>query len=138
MPATSCFESQQQDESSFGLITLDIKASLGLTEKTTMKGTKAKPTVVLWGSGTPPREFLHVDDPADACLLLMNNYDENEIFNIGGGKGFTIRELAEVTAKIFGFQGELLWDTSKPNGTPQKLLDISRLNQHGWKTKIGL
>ena len=138
LAATNCFEPLQQDESSFGLIPLDIKTSLGLTEKTTMKGTKTKPTVVLWGSGTPRREFLHVDDLADACLFLMNNYDENEIINIGVGEDFTIRELAEVTAKIVGFQGELLWDTSKPDGAPQKLLDISRLNQLGWKAKIRL
>ena len=138
LAATNCFESLQQDESSFGTIPLDIKISLGLTEKTTMNGTKAKPTVVLWGSGTPRREFLHVDDLADACLFLMNNYDESEIINIGGGKDLTIRELAEAIAKIVEFQGEVVWDTSKPDGTPQKLLDVSRLNQLGWKAKISL
>jgi GDP-L-fucose synthase len=138
LAATNCFEALQLDESSFGLIPLDIKTSLGLTEKTTMKGTKAKSTVVLWGSGTPRREFLHVDDLADAGLYLMNNYDENEIINIGVGKDFTIRELAEATAKIVGFQGEVVWDTSKPDGTPQKLLDVSRLNQLGWEAKISL
>jgi len=138
LAATNCFESLQQDESSFGTIPLDIKISLGLTEKTTMKGTRTKPTVVLWGSGTPRREFLHVDDLADACLFLMNNYDESEIINIGVGKDFTIRELAEATAKIVGFQGKIVWDTSKPDGTPQKLLDVSRLNQLGWKATISL
>lgn len=138
LAATNCFEAIQQDESSFGLIPLDIKNSLGLTGKITMKGTKAKQTVVLWGSGTPRREFLHVDDLADACLFLMNNYDENEIINIGVGKDFAIRKLAEVTAKIVGFQGEVVWDKSKPDGAPQKLLDISRLNQLGWKAKISL
>jgi Nucleoside-diphosphate-sugar epimerases len=138
LAATNCFEALQQDESFFGLIPWDIKTSLGLTEKTTMKEAKATPTVVLWGSGTPRREFLHVDDLADACLFLMNNYDESEIINIGVGKDFTIRELAEATAKIVGFQGEVVWDTSKPDGTPQKLLDISRLNQLGWKAKISL
>jgi GDP-L-fucose synthase len=134
LAATNCFEALQQDECFFG----PIPFSLGLTEKTTMKGTKAKPTVVLWGSGTPRREFLHVDDLADACLFLMNNYDKSEIINIGVGKDFTIRELAEATAKIVGFQGEVVWDTSKPDGTPQKLIDVSRLNQLGWKAKISL
>jgi GDP-L-fucose synthase len=138
LAATNCFEALQQDESFFGPIPLDIKTSLGLTGKTFMKGTKAKPTVVLWGSGTPRREFLHVDDLADAGLYLMNNYDEGEIINIGVGKDFTIRELAETTAKIVGFQEEVVWDTSKPDGTPQRLLDVSRLNQLGWKAKISL
>ena len=100
-----------------------------------MKGTKAKPTVLLWGSGTPRREFLHVDDLADARLFLMNIYDESEIINIGVGKDFTIHELAEATATIVGFQGEFLWDRLKPDGTPQKLLGVSRLNQLGWKAK---
>ena len=138
LAATNRAEALQHDESSFGLIPLDIKTALGLTEKTTMKATKAQPTVVLWGSGTPRREFLHADDLADACLFLMNNYDESGIINIGVGKDFTIRELAELTSKIIGFQGELVWDTSKPDGTPQKLLDVSRLKHLGWKAKISL
>lgn len=100
-----------------------------------MKGTKAKPTAVLWGSGTPRREFLHVDDLDDACLFLMKIYDENEIINICVGKDFTIHELAEATAKIVGFQGEVVWERLKPAGTPQKLLGASRLNQLGWKAK---
>ncbi|WAC08304.1 MAG: GDP-L-fucose synthase [Thermodesulfobacteriota bacterium] len=138
LAAANRIEALKQDELSFGTIPVDIKTSLGLTRKTSMQGTPAKPTVVLWGSGTPRREFLHVDDLADACLFLMNNYDEREIINIGIGKDFTIRELAETTARIVGFQGEVLWDASKPDGTLQKLLDVSRLNRLGWKAKISL
>jgi GDP-L-fucose synthase len=138
LAAANFFEAIQQDESSFGVIPADIKLGLGLTEKTTIKETKAKPTVLLWGSGTPRREFLHVDDLADACLYLMNKYDESEIINIGIGKDFTIREIAEATAKIVEFHGEVVWDTSKPDGTPQKLLDVSRLNRLGWKAKISI
>jgi GDP-L-fucose synthase len=138
LSATNCFESIRQDESFFGPIPLDIKISLGLTEQTTKKKIKQNHTVILWGSGTPRREFLHVDDLADACLYLMNNYDESEIINIGVGEDFTIREVAETSAKTVGFQGEVVWDTSKPDGTPQKLLDVSRLNQLGWKATISL
>lgn len=138
LAATNCFESIRQDESFFGPIPLDIKISLGLTEQTTKKKIKQNPTVILWGSGTPRREFLHVDDLADACLNLMNNYDESEIINIGVGEDFTIRELAATSAKIVGFQGKVIWDTSKPDGAPQKLLDVSRLNQLGWKATISL
>jgi len=138
LAAANRIEALQQDELFFGTIPVDIKTSLCLTRKTSMKGTGAKPTVVLWGSGTPRREFLHVDDLADACLFLMNNYDEREIINIGIGKDFTIRELAETTARIVGFHGEVVWDASKPDGTLQKLLDVSRLNHLGWKAKISL
>ena len=95
----------------------------------------------LWGSGTPFREFLHVDDLADACLFLMERYDSKDIgefVNIGLGKDLTIRELAEVIRKIIDFKGDIIWDTSKPDGTPRKLLDISNLTDLGWKPKISL
>ena len=96
------------------------------------------PVVVIWGTGSPRREFLHVDDLADATLFLMQNYDSPEIVNVGTGEDLTIRELAETIARISGFQGRMVLDTSKPDGTPRKLLDVSRINALGWKAKIPL
>ncbi len=93
---------------------------------------------VVWGTGTPRREFLHVDDLADACIFLMNNYDQNEIVNIGIGEDLTIRELAELISGIVGFRGKLRFDTSKPDGTLVKRLDISKLKSIGWRAKISL
>jgi GDP-L-fucose synthase len=95
-------------------------------------------TVTIWGTGAPRREFLHVDDLADACVLLMKNYDESEIINIGVGKDITIRELGELISDIVGFQGSIEYDPSKPDGMPQKLLDVSRLGELGWRAKISL
>lgn len=100
--------------------------------------TRGDQAVTLWGTGTPRREFLHVDDLADACVFLMHHYDEPDIINIGVGKDLTIRELGELIKKIVGFQGELQWDTSKPDGTPRKLLDVTRLTQLGWQARISL
>lgn len=97
-----------------------------------------KAEVVVWGTGKPRREFLHVDDLADACVFLMNGYDDPEITNIGVGEDVTIRELAEMLKEIVGYEGELTFDTSKPDGTPQKLLDVSKLTKLGWKPKISL
>ena len=94
--------------------------------------------VALWGTGTPRREFLHVDDLADACLYLMNSYDEGEIINIGSGKDLTIRELAEIAREIVGYRGKISWDSSKPDGTPQKLLEVEKLSEAGWRSRIGL
>lgn len=96
------------------------------------------PSVTCWGDGTPLREFLYVDDLANLCIFLMNNYNENETVNAGTGKEITIKELTELVAKIVGYNGEILWDTSKPNGTPRKLLDISKTKKLGWKYKIEL
>lgn len=90
------------------------------------------PQVTCWGSGTPLREFLYVDDLADACIFLMNNYSGNETVNVGTGKELSIRELTELTAKVIGYEGEILWDTEKPDGTPRKLLDVSKLKGLGW------
>ena len=95
-------------------------------------------SVVLWGSGSPRREFLHVDDLAAACIFLLERYDDEIPLNIGCGQDITIRELAETIARITGFQGALEWDTTKPDGTPQKLLDTSRINDLGWKPMISL
>src|SRR3972149_1900607 len=94
--------------------------------------------VVVWGSGTPKREFLYVDDLADACLFLMNNYSGNETVNVGSGIEVTIKELAEGIKDAIGFNGEIVFDPSKPDGTPRKLLDSSKLTAMGWKAKTGL
>ena len=87
---------------------------------------------VCWGDGSPIREFLYVDDLANCCVFLMNNYSGNETVNIGTGKGITIKELSEMVANIVGYTGEIEWDTSKPNGTPVKILDVSKVNAMGW------
>lgn len=94
-----------------------------------------KKEVVLWGTGSPKREFLFVEDLADALIFLMNHYDHSEIINIGVGKDLNIKELSEIIKKIVGFKGKVVWDSKKPNGTPRKLLDITKLNKLGWKAK---
>ena len=95
-------------------------------------------TVTLWGTGTPRREFLHVDDMADACVFLMQHYSGEEIVNIGTGTDLPIAELAEKVRSVVGFEGEIVWDTSKPDGTPRKLVDTSKINAMGWQPKIPL
>jgi GDP-L-fucose synthase len=95
-------------------------------------------TVPVWGTGTPRREFLHVHDLASACRFLLENYNEPEIVNVGFGSDVTIRELVELICEIVGFKGELVFDASKPDGTPRKLLDTSRLTQLGWRPQISL
>lgn len=94
--------------------------------------------VTCWGTGAPLREFLYVDDLADACVFLMNNYSGNETVNLGTGKELTIKELAELVADVIGYEGEIKWDTTKPDGTPRKLLDVSKLEGLGWKYKTEL
>lgn len=94
--------------------------------------------VVIWGTGKPLREFLYVDDLADACVYLMNTYSGNETVNLGTGKELTIKELAELVKKIIGFKGEITFDPSKPDGTPRKLLDVSKLEKLGWHYKTEL
>ena len=94
--------------------------------------------VVIWGTGKPRREFLHVDDLADALLYLMNNYNGDQFVNVGVGKDISILELAELIKDIVGFEGEIVNDLSKPDGTPRKLLDVSRLNELGWEAQISL
>lgn len=98
----------------------------------------AKRPVVLWGTGSPYREFLHVDDLADACVFLMEGYSGSEIVNIGAGSDIMIRELAGMVQRAVGYDSEVIWDTTKPDGTPRKLLDVSRLKGLGWSAKIGL
>ena len=94
--------------------------------------------VVVWGSGTPMREFLFVDDLAEACVFLMQNYNDAETVNIGTGEDVTIKELAETIKKTVCFEGELVFDATKPDGTPRKLLDVSKINNLGWKHKVNL
>lgn len=95
-------------------------------------------SVVIWGTGTPKREFLHVDDLADACVFLMQNYSGNETVNVGSGAEVTIRELAEMIREITGFTGEIVFDPTKPDGTPRKLLDSTKINAMGWHAKTPL
>lgn len=103
----------------------------------TAKRTHA-PTVTIWGTGTPKREFLHVDDLAEACLYLMQTYNEKGLVNIGTGTDVTILELAELIRQITGYQGEIVLDAAKPDGTPRKLMDVSKLSAAGWRAKIDL
>jgi GDP-L-fucose synthase len=97
-----------------------------------------EPQVEIWGTGTPRREFLHVDDLAAACLFLMDNYNEAQFLNIGVGEDVTILELAEMIKKITGYKGKIVTNTSMPDGTPRKLMDVSRINNLGWKASISL
>ena len=96
------------------------------------------PSVPLWGTGSPKREFLHVDDLAEACVHLMDTYDGEAWVNIGTGEDLSIKELAELICDIVGYDGQLDWDTSKPDGTPRKLMNVDRVNALGWKARIGL
>ena len=96
------------------------------------------PEVLVWGTGTPRREFLHADDLADACVFLLKNYDSSELINIGSGTDVTIRELAELVCEVLGYDGTLAFDPTKPDGTPRKLMDSSRLFALGWKPRIPL
>lgn len=112
-----------------------LPAMLRRFHEATLSGAEA---VTLWGSGTPRREFLHVDDLAAACVFLLESYDGDIPLNVGCGEDITIRNLAETIARVTGFKGNLEWDASKPDGTPQKLLDTTRINQLGWSPTIGL
>lgn len=97
-----------------------------------------KTEVILWGTGTPLREFLHVDDLADACFFLLKNYNEALFVNVGTGEDLSIFDLAKMVQRVVGFNGKIVLDSSKPDGTPRKLMDVSRINQMGWKAKIDL
>ena len=118
----------------FDLETSHVLAAL-LRKAHEAKASKAKELVV-WGSGKPRREFLHVDDVASACLCLLDKYDSPEIINVGCGEDITVRDLAELICDIVGFDGDLAWDTTKPDGTPQKLLDVTKLSKLGWRATI--
>ena len=95
-------------------------------------------TMTLWGTGSPRREFLHADDLADACLMLLETYSSPEIINVGSGEDVTIKELAELVRRAVGYEGEIVWDTTQPDGTPRKLMDGSRIRALGWKPRIDL
>jgi GDP-L-fucose synthase len=97
-----------------------------------------RPSVPIWGTGTPKREFLYIDDLADACVFLMENYDSSEILNIGVGEDISINDLAILIKEIVGYKGDIVYDSSKPDGTPRKLLDVTRLHSLGWKAKTSL
>lgn len=94
--------------------------------------------VVCWGTGTPLREFMYVEDLADACIFLMDHYSGNETVNVGTGKELSIRELTELVARVIGYHGKILWDATKPDGTPRKLLDVTKLTKMGWNHKVDL
>ena len=133
-------EKLKREESVYGPIPDYLKNAIGINPSTNQPSNSSthQPAVVLWGTGRPRREFLHVDDLAAACLFLMKHYDESEIINIGWGQDQTILELAELIAEVVGYTGDIKWDNSKPDGTPQKLLDVSRLTQLDWQAKIEL
>src|SRR5438094_4543652 len=120
----------------FDLETSHVLAAL-LRKAHDAKIRKAK-EVIVWGSGKPRREFLHVDDLASACLFLLEKYDSPAIINVGGGEDSAIRHLADLICDVVGFDGELAWDTTKPDGTPRKLLDITKLRALGWHPTISL
>ena len=97
-----------------------------------------EPTVEVWGTGEAKREFLHVDDLADAAIHLMDNYNSTQVINIGTGKDVSIRDLAYTIANVVGYQGDIIWDRTKPDGTPRKLLDVTKAKDYGWESKISL
>jgi GDP-L-fucose synthase len=139
-------EAIEKNEARFGPIPDDLRTALCLAPHTS-RHTPCLPQVILWGSGRPRREFLHVDDLADACLFLIENFSASDLeardfpnflVNIGCGKDMTIRELAVLIKEIVGFEGEISFDRTKPDGTPQKLLDISAMTSLGWSPKISL
>jgi GDP-L-fucose synthase len=140
LAAAGRWDEIKKEEATFGPIPDDIKSSLGINPSTNrpINAPTHQPEVILWGTGAPRREFLHVDDLADACLFLMKHYQESDIINVGWGQDETIRELAGLISDIVGFEGSIQWDTDKPDGTPQKLLDVSRLSKLGWQPKIKL
>lgn len=133
LAAAGDFEAVAADEKRFGAIPDDLKEALGLPPFP-----KCDPKVVLWGTGTPRREFLHVDDMADACVYLMFQSESTELTNIGVGEDVTIKELSEMIRKFVGFTGEVVFDADKPDGSPRKLMDVSRLSAQGWQAKVGL
>ena len=144
LAAQGDLEGIHRDETRFGSIPLEFKTSLGIPTEASARVLPANAErqtpngVVIWGSGSPRREFLHVDDLAEACLLLMERYSEESQINIGAGEDRTIREVAEMIRDLIYPQAEIIFDSAKPDGTPQKLLDSRRLQQLGWKDKIPL
>ncbi|KAF0190262.1 MAG: hypothetical protein FD167_6156, partial [bacterium] len=112
-----------------------IPALINKIHKAKTNGTKS---ITIWGTGTPKREFLFVDNLANACVYLMQNYNDSEIINIGAGEDITIKELAETICRVIDYKGKLEFDKTKPDGTPRKLLDVTKINKLGWKAKTSL
>jgi GDP-L-fucose synthase len=119
-------------------VTSGLKRSAPPTSSERSERSSPVSSVTLWGTGAPMREFLHVDDLADACVYLMNHYEDSKIINIGCGKDISISELADLIRDIVGFKGTVRYDRTKPDGTPRKLLDVSKLKALGWQPKISL
>jgi len=130
----------QRDEQVYGPIPDDILHMLAVRRDGDALAIDAarQTAVMLWGSGSPCREFLYVDDLARACLFLLENYSDEMALNVGVGEDVTIKQLAGIVQQIVGFDGEVVWDADKPDGTPRKLLDVSRINKLGWKAQTGL
>ncbi len=128
-----------KDEEIHGSIPADILEMLALKRfGDTFSILENEPRVMLWGSGLPRREFLHVNELADAVVFLMKTYDNGEIINVGVGADVAIRDLAEIVQNVVGFDGKVIWDDSKPDGTPRKLMDVSRINSLGWENTVSL
>lgn len=147
LASTGNLSALQRDEQRFGRIPCDVRAAIGLSEdSSSISKTAEQINVIVWGSGTPKREFLHVDDLAGACVHILslpssifdNQFaqQENPLFNIGTGTDLTIRELAELIKEVVEYDGAIVWDSSKPDGTPRKVLDTSKVNQLGWQANI--
>ena len=145
------WEEIQKDEETYGAIPDEVKQSMGTIpsfSSAQKQSSDFNPSVILWGSGNPLREFLHVDDLADACVYLSKFEDDNlrdffdvnntPLINIGCGEDLTIKKTAEMIAEVVGYKGAVRWDTNKPDGTPQKLLDISKIRRLGWEPTIDL
>jgi GDP-L-fucose synthase len=123
-------------EDNFDLETSHVLAAL--LHKFHLAKERRQSHVVLWGTGSPLREFLHVDDLAEACLFLLENYDSPELVNIGYGEDITVRDLAGLVGRVVGYEGKIEWDSTRPDGTPRKLLDVSKLAKLGWKARTPL
>ena len=134
----------EKDSKIFGKIPDDIKTSICLSDEFSISSSTHKPHVILWGSGRPMREFLHVDDMAEACLFVMSLEEENfksphpSFFNVGSGIEHSIKETADMVSKTVGYSGNIVFDSSKPDGTPRKLLDVSRMKSFGWAPQYSL
>ena len=138
LAAKGDWEGIQKDDARYGPIPKDLRAAIGVTAENRQSSIVNRQSLLLWGSGTPKREFLYVDDLADACIFVMNQYDESDIINIGCGEDISIAELALLVKDIVGYAGDIEYDTEKPDGTPRKLLDVGKLRRLGWKPKISL
>lgn len=130
------FEALAKDERRFGPIPDEFAVQLKAFSKFSPGPGRKDPMITLWGTGSPRREFLHVDDLAEACFFVMHGYDSELILNVGVGEDLTIKELAQIVGNVVGFNGTISFDAAKPDGTPRKLLDVERVNSLGWRSKI--